>query len=62
MNGGAVQTDAVTISDTLTIVRITLAMHTKGIPFCNAYEALVSPCERRLRSALASHTQTDKAL
>ena len=32
MIDGAVQTEAVTISDTLMIVRITLAMHTRASP------------------------------
>ncbi len=51
MNGGAVQTEAVTISDTLMIVRITLAMHTRASPLYNAHEALVPPCEGLLRAA-----------
>ena len=36
MIGGAVQTDAVTISDALMIVQIILAIHTRGIPLDNA--------------------------
>ena len=45
MSDGGVQTEAVTISDTLMIVRITLAIHTRGIPTPYAHEALVPPCE-----------------
>jgi hypothetical protein len=40
MGDGSIQTEAVTISDTLTIVRIALAIQTGASPLRNAYEAL----------------------
>ena len=63
MSDGAVQTETVTISDTLMIVRITLAIHTRASPLQKMCALALLACSPSSLGRFGQSTlQTDKAL